>query len=441
MPAKDLISRRSLLKGLGAGGALLSGLTRTVFAADTNPEVRAAFFFHANGSHPFWTPTGTGSNFVLMEHHKPLEPIRSDIIILRDMILQRGSGNSHKGTTFSSLGAGDPTSFDQVIAEYIAGTPQKTALKSLELAIGFTSGGGGVTPSLSQVKGVFLPGERNPVTAYQRVASTMTSGALGDPAAAARTLAAKQSLLDFVKDDVTTFRSRLAGTEKQKVDLYLQAVRDLEDSIHESMTQGAMCGQTSDPASSADIVAHVKDMPDLDHLFLDIMAMALACKITRVVSMMWGGGQSDEPVPFIGMNGWHNYSHMDPKGAGGQKMVQMQAYLAGEFLYFVNKLKSFPEGNGNVLDNTIALWGTHNGNSCGTSFAKEDHDRHNTPIVIAGKGGGAFKTGKVVDCEQRNHNDLYIAMAQAMGLKNPDGSPVTIVGAPAWCKGPLPGLS
>ena len=74
------------------------------------------------------------------------------------------------------LGAGGTTSFDQVLAESVKDT---TPLPSLELAIGFTSGGGGVAPSLSQVNGVFLPGERNPVAAYQRLASRVSTGAAG----------------------------------------------------------------------------------------------------------------------------------------------------------------------------------------------------------------------------------------------------------------------
>jgi Protein of unknown function (DUF1552) len=437
---KDLVSRRSLLQGLGLGSLFLSGLSKSVLAADVGaPAVRHAFFFHANGSHPFWTPTGTGSTFTLTEHLKPLEPLRNDIIIFRDMILQRGSGNSHKSTTFSALGAGAPTSFDQLLAKQFPGI-----LPSLELAIGTTSGGGGVTPSLSQDTGVFLPGERNPVTAYQRVASVITKGATGDPAATAKALAANQSLLDYLKDDVNTFSNRLGGPEKQKAELYVQSLRDLETSLHKSLTQGPLisCGTAPpSPAASANMEAHVKDMPDLNHLFLDVMAVALACRITNVVSMMWGGGQSDESVPFVGMDGWHNVSHMDPMGSGGAKMIKMTAYLAGEWKYFLDKLKSYPEGNGNVLDNTMALWSTQNGHSCQTRYAKEDHDRHNTMFIIAGKCGGAFKTGKVVDCANRNHNDLYLAIAQAVGLKGPDGKPVTTIGMPEWCMGPLPGLT
>src|SRR5439155_406887 len=148
-------------------------------------------------------------------------------------------------------------------------------------------------------------------------------------------------------------------------------------------------------------------MPDVNRLFLDVMATALACGVTRVVSMMWGGGQSDEAVPFVGMDGWHNVSHEDPAGPGGQKMIKMTAYLAGEFAYFCQKLKSYPEGTGTVLDNTMALWSTQNGFSCQVRFAKEDHDRHNTMFIVAGRAGGVFKPGKVIDCNNRNHNDLY----------------------------------
>src|SRR5689334_8031815 len=121
MGSANLISRRSLFKGLGVGSLLLSGVSRSVLA-DAPSTLRAAFLFHANGSHPGWAPTGSGTNFVLSPHLMPLEPIRSDVTILRDMILARGSGNSHKATTYSALGAGGTTSFDQILAQAVKGT-------------------------------------------------------------------------------------------------------------------------------------------------------------------------------------------------------------------------------------------------------------------------------------------------------------------------------
>jgi len=56
---KNDVSRRSLLRGLGAGSVLLGGVKRSVMAAESKPVPRAAFFFHANGAHPAWAPTGT----------------------------------------------------------------------------------------------------------------------------------------------------------------------------------------------------------------------------------------------------------------------------------------------------------------------------------------------------------------------------------------------
>src|SRR3954468_18254161 len=114
-------SRRTALAGLGAG-VFTSRLLRAVRAeAAPSPSQKLAFLFHANGSHHAWTPTGAGSNFVLTPHLAGLEPVRNDIIILRDLILQRGAGNAHKASTLSALGAGGPNSFDQLMAKALKG--------------------------------------------------------------------------------------------------------------------------------------------------------------------------------------------------------------------------------------------------------------------------------------------------------------------------------
>ena len=198
-------SRRTALYGLGAG-AFTSCLLRAVRAeAAPTPRQKLAFLFHANGSHHAWTPTGDGASFVLQPHHAALEPVRNDILILRDLILQRGAGNAHKASTLSALGAGGPTSFDQLMAQALAKTGD-SALPSLELAIGYTGGGGGKAPSLSQVNGVFLPGERNPVAAYQRISGRFTGGTApmtGDPMAMEKALIARRSVLDYLRDETT----------------------------------------------------------------------------------------------------------------------------------------------------------------------------------------------------------------------------------------------
>ena len=433
----DAMGRRQVLRGLGAGAALLGGVLRSVRAEAAPPRPRAVFFFYANGSHHGWTPSGEGERFVLTPHLAPLEPIRKDVVILKNLSLQRGKGNPHKASTFSALGAGGATSIDQLLA---ARTKHDTPLASLELAIGFTGGGGGVAPSLSQVGGVFVPGERNPFTAYQRIAARVAPGpGTASTAAVSGLVAARKSVLDYLSDDARRFQQRLAPRERPKADLFLESVRDLEKSLGNlagEMARAPTCGRLPPPADTASFVARVSDMPKVNRLFLDVMAMAFACDVTRVMSMMWGGGESDEPVEFMGMRDWHITTHGDPGGAPGQKVIQMQAYLAGEFVYFIQRLRSFPVGDSGrtLLDETLAVLGTQNGNTNQTNFAKEDHDRRNTPLVLAGGAAGKLKTGRLIDCGERNHNDVYIGVARAFGLK------ASTIGDPEWCKGPLPDL-
>src|SRR4051812_32030428 len=229
---QNTVSRRSLLRGLGAGSVLLGGVNRSVLAADAKPLPRAAFFFHANGSHPGWAPTGSGANFTLTPHLKPLEDggVKGDVVILRDMQMARKNvappapANSHHTVTYSALGAGDSTSFDQKLAQQVKGT---TPLPSLELTIGATGGAGGRVPSLSQVDGTFLPGEKNPLAAYQRVSSMLAPSAamMKDPATAEKALMAGRSVLDAVLDDINTFRARAGSAEKPKLDVYFESMR------------------------------------------------------------------------------------------------------------------------------------------------------------------------------------------------------------------------
>jgi hypothetical protein len=443
-------SRRSLLRGLGYGTGFCAGLGKNVYA-QTQPRItRVAMFGYANGSHPDSAPTGDGATFVLKPHMAPLEPVRNDIIIFRNMTMERPAGNAHKAASFSIFGLGAATSIDQQFATFFKGT---TPLASLEISIGETSGGGGVIPGLSQVNGSFLPGVRNPVAAYQRIAERITGGApppstgtppITTPTAAEQALLRRKSVLDFVKNDINTYQGRLGPEEKAKVDFYLQSLRTLELNVGNTIPGStgspvdpgtlARCSQIPSPMLSTPTA--VNDMPAHNRLYLDLIALAFACNVTRVASAMWGGGESSESIKFgnINTSGWHGTSHGDPAGAAGQQIINIQAFMAGEFAYLVQKLKSYPDGQVSLLDNTAAVLSTQNGSSVlgvATNFAATDHPKQNSPFVVAGSCGGAWKTGRVIDCGGRAHNDVYLSIARAIGMN------VTTVGLAAWCKGPM----
>ncbi len=440
-------SRRSLLRGLGAGTVLLGSMSKSLYA-QTRPRVlRSAFFFYANGSHPDWAPSGTGENFVLTPHLQPMEAIRRDIVIMKNMRLEREGGNSHKSTSFSALGAGNTQiSFDQQLAD-VANTP----VPSLIISIGTTGGGGGKIGSLSQRNGAFMNGARNPVMAYSQIAERVTAGAappsvntppMNNPMNTEKSLLVRKSLLDFIKNDVNNFKARLGGPEKSKFDFYLDSLRNLERDVGGSILPGdivpsAQCSKITPPPAMLSTNTRVNDMPAVNKIYLDIIAMGFACGVTRVAACMWGGGQNDEPVSFnnIGMGNWHSSSHGNPKGTEGQKMIRVQAFMAEQFTYFIQKLKMYQDGDRSLADNTAAVLSTQNGTSTQVQFAIMDHPKFNTPMVVGGGGAGYWKTGRVLECNDRNHNDVYLVIANAFGLK------VNTIGKAAWCKGPMPGFA
>jgi hypothetical protein len=429
------VSRRSILRGLGAGSVMLSGMWRSARAAGVEQPTRAALFFHGNGAHPDWAPTGTGSAFVLTPHLMGLEPVRNDIIIFRRLMAQRDmSMNPHKGATLDLSTAGGQDSLDQVLAKYVKMT-QPTPIPSLELAIGRTEGGGGVAPSLALVGRQFLPGIRNPLFLYQRLVGAMVPGTpmMTTDGGVDKALMVKRSLLDYLRDDVSVLRGRVGAQERMRVDSYLDAIRDLEGSLGGftgGVMAGAACTKGEPPKTAMDFEAHMSDMPMVNRMFMDTIAMGFACGVTRVSSMMWGGGECHEALSWLGVGQWHSASHGNPAGAGQVPLIKLHTFFSGEIAYFIQKLKTL-----DLFDSTTMLWGTQNGNSTETGFSKENHDRRNALFVIAGRGGGYFKTlGKVVDSNEASHNDIYVHIANAFGLK------VNTIGKPEWCKGPLPGV-
>src|SRR5207248_1261953 len=115
-----------------------------------------------------------------------------------------------------------------------------------------------------------------------------------------------------------------------------------------SVVAAPACGKEKPPASATTFQAELNDIPTVNKLFLDVMAMALACGATRVTSMMWGGGQCNEPMSMFGISDWHGTSHGGAGGAAGQSMIGMHALLAGDWAYFIQKLKAY-----GILDQTV----------------------------------------------------------------------------------------
>ncbi|HMJ55083.1 MAG TPA: DUF1552 domain-containing protein [Polyangiaceae bacterium] len=176
-------------------------------------------------------------------------------------------------------------------------------------------------------------------------------------------------------------------------------------------------------------------MPTIGKLQMDIAAAALACDLTRVLTLQWTYAESTQTFPVLGINEAHHVmSHAgDTDAAAQEKLTQINVWYAEQFAYLLGKLASYKEGDGTLLDNTAVLW-------CIEVGKGNNHAHRDLPFLLAGSCGGYFRTGRFVDymaggAAGHPHNNLLVSLAQAMGTKD------TTFGDPAHCTGPLPNLT
>jgi Protein of unknown function (DUF1552) len=162
------------------------------------------------------------------------------------------------------------------------------------------------------------------------------------------------------------------------------------------------------------------------------LAHAFACDLTRVATLQWRSSAAVFKVPRPDGSltaGHHALSHSDYTPQVEADLDLIAQWYAARLKTFLDTLKAMPEGNGSVLDNTLVVWTSeHSGAG--------DHDRTNIPFLLAGSLGGKFKTGRFLTYNKAPHADLYVAIANAMGLTD-----MTTFGMAGVSKGPLPNLS
>ena len=87
-----------------------------------------------------------------------------------------------------------------------------------------------------------------------------------------------------------------------------------------------------------------------------------------------------------------------------------------QFLYLVNKLKSYQEPDGTLLDNTVVLLCSELGDGA-------LHDHISVPFVLAGGKNLGLSTGRSLDYSQKAqgenqpHTKLLVSVANAAGAK------------------------
>ena len=401
------LSRRLFLRGSGAavGLPLLDAMRpKSAAAAEAEqPPVRSAFVFFPNGAiMPQWQPSRYGINFPFPKSVESLQPFADDLLFVsglaQDMARAHGDGGGDharnsatfltcthpKKTAGADISVGQ--SIDQTIAEVVG---RQTRLPSLELGIEPSRHSGRCDSGYSCAyqsniswKTATLPTakEIHPRFVFER----LFGAAAGNAAAQKRRLLLRQSILDYVADDAARLKTQVGRRDRDKLDEYYTSVREVEQRIE----RAAEVKPVTLPEGTEKPVGAPRDVGEHMRLMYDLMALAFRTDTTRVATFMLGNGSTNWTFPQIDVNeGHHQLSHHRKDGEKIERISRIDRYLAEQFAHFLKKLAETPDGDGRLMDNVMVVYGS------GLSDANR-HDHAELPVLVAGRGGGAIKTGR-----------------------------------------------
>lgn len=378
-----------------------------------------------------WRPTGTETQFVLSDMMSPLAPHQQDLLFVDGLglsVTELGVGHPHSrgmaglltGTellpgTFVTGGGNasfaNGPSLDQVIAKRLA---LASALKfpSLEFSAAWAISGrslmdGAVAETSNAADQITYGGAKAPIppmikaqVAFDRIFKDLAPTA---PNASQDLQRKKQvSILDAVLEQYGSVSAQLGADDRAKLQQHAQLIREMEMSLG-SGSSGESCVIPAAPANVE------MDVPTKGKLMTDLLVASLACNLTRVATMQWADSESKFPLNFapLGLTDHHHgYQHdsaFDPNA-----LFKIYQWFGSNFAYLLDKLKSVPDGDGTLLDNTVVLW---------VSEIQDPptHDQKNMPFMLAGGKNAGMRTGRWLKATPQPHNNLLVALNQLFG--------------------------
>lgn len=352
---------------------------------------------------PFLFPEQAGRDYELTPYLKLLEKHQKDFTVFSGLSHPEQQGNNGHASEMTWLtsaqrpglaGFRNTVSLDQLIAERI-GTETRFPFLALS-----TSG-----RSMSWTSsGVEIPGETSPARLFKAL---FIDGTPQEVAGEMRQLQRGRSILDTVLGQAKNLERSLGSRDRDKLDEYLTAVRDLESRLQQSQ------GWTEKPKPKTD-ATRPKDIADRNdaigkqRLMYDMIVLALQSDSTRTITFQLSGMNAVPTIAGVS-NDWHNLSHhgKDPAKINELRVIEEAEFTA--FNDFLTKLASTTENGRPLLDHTAVLFGSNLGNASA-------HDWHNLPVILA---GGSFRHGSHVALDQKSNTpfaNLFVQIAQNMGI-------------------------
>lgn len=430
-------TRRGFLRGAGVALALPWLESLPIRAADSGkkttspvakPPVRLAVMYFSNGVEPeHWWAKGSGPEMEIGPGLEPMRPHREQMVFLKGLFHAQADAHdsAHLGRAPNLLSGAWVSkdqdvirvgrSMDQVLAQRIGG---QTPLPCLTLGIEPTELR--LEDGLSMIYGSCISWASDTKPATKEIHPARVFDRLvGDGSSRA----VDRSVLDAVLEDARRLRGRIAGSDRRKLDEYLESVRDVEARIDRAGRDGRLEGSRPVPAAPAmprPPESLPQDVPEHMRLMRDLIVLAFRTDRTRIATLMLNNDLSQMNFGFL--PGVRGSLHLDLTHNGRAPdleamYLKTNQYHASQFASLVERLAAIDEGGSSVLDNSLLLL-------CSNLFDGDRHQADELPMLLAGGGGGTLRTGRVLDWRDRGdaHRracSLYLGLMDRLGAPLP----------------------
>jgi hypothetical protein len=437
-------SRRRVLRGAGFAvmlPALPSLMPRRAWGAATTAPKRALWWWVPEGSIPQtptdenfestggtrWFPTGTETDFSFGSDQltKPLEAVKQDIVLIRgvDTGFVRAAGCPHDVGPRFALSCAGQTSIDQLI-----GQKMTTRFRTLELGVGTWKLAREDT-RIHFLNGAPIEPMNNPNAVFMKLFGdpSQVSTPTGDQTLA-RLQARRKSVWDAVLDDLKNVRNDASAIDKANLDSYETAIRQAEQALVSTNTMmgqavGAACKMPGvDLASVSGVKIWDAESSGGQLVLFDkvsavqqqLAVLALQCDQTRIATLMFMKGRPSQRFDFLDIprvEALHTYAHENNFNQTGmmESWTECHKWLVGQLVGFIQKLKTTPDIDGrNLIENVVVIKTS--------DLTTGSHGFRDMPLVLAGRCGGALKTGRYLDFTSNRQRmvNLHLAIAKLM---------------------------
>ena len=422
------VSRRMLLRGMGVSIALPWLESVSVWSAEaekskpSEPPVRLACLFAGNGFHSKeWWAKGEGDKMELGKVLESLQPFREKMLFLRGLynaeariggIHSCQTGNLLTGAHLANGGEiRSGISMDQFAARRFA---NQTRVDSLVL--GCERSIAALHKNYSMIYSSHIswssattptPLELYPALAFDRLFRDEVGRA-------------DSSVLDSVLEEVGGLRSKISQSDKQRLEEYLESVREVERRIESAGKAQRLQGwrptlEKPDVARPADGIP--QDIDEHMRLMCDILVLAFRTDTTRVCTLKLNNDHSSLRFPNLTSDrgptqGIDYMIHHLLSHTNNGDWLKVNQFFTQQLAYIAEKLDAVQEGERTLLDNSMILFLS--------SMMTGGHNNDQLPVVMLGKGGGKIQTGRILDYlgkPNRKMCSLYLSLMDKMGIQ------------------------